>query len=112
MKIQAILLLVILISTCFLGCSKKESNGVRVVNNYTITIYDVQIGSVQYGAINPGGTTDYVTFKDGSYNYSGNAGNGWSVTGTVTLPKKGLGHKHEWSLTLGINGSVSFVHDK
>lgn len=107
--INSIFLLLLCICS---GCSKKEANGVRIVNNYTVTIYDTQIGSVSYGTINPGEMTDYIPFKDGTYDYSGKSTNGWTVSGSVTLPKKRFGHQHDWSLTLDGNGAISFVHDK
>jgi hypothetical protein len=108
MKTIKALAFILLIAFLFACCSKDPNHSVRIKNDYFASFYDVKIGSVGYGTVANGATTDYQGVEEGSHNISGTSSLGQSLTGTISISGKG---KHKWTMTITSSGQAQISED-
>lgn len=93
----------------FLSCScAKYDYSIRFTNNYNQTINNVAAGTVGFGTVDPGKTTDYKPIRAKSFLISGMSINGQSLQGSESMSGSG---KHKWTITLNSKGTIDFTED-
>jgi hypothetical protein len=109
MKTKHILLaIVIFFSIC--SCSKKGHYSLRVTNNTNITLVNYTVGSVQFGTIASGQTTNYYPIEGGTLTISGQTNpSGFVISGSISITGGKL-FKHKFTITQNANG-VSIAED-
>jgi len=80
----------------------KTQHGVRI-NNQNIRALNVVVGSVDFGKVFTGVTTNYQNIPEGSSPLGGD------LTGSINVTGKGI---HKWTLTITSSGGSNIVEDK
>lgn len=106
-KILGIVLLVAI--TSFFTACLKENHSVRFQNNYSLTLYDVYVGTASLGTVGAGSVTGYQSINTGNFDITGTTSAGQKLSGSGSLSGKG---KHKWTVTLSSSGTVSIAEDK
>ncbi|MDZ7739447.1 MAG: hypothetical protein U5K32_10380 [Bacteroidales bacterium] len=88
------------------SCEKEADHSIRIKNEVTETITGITIGSVSYGDVPSGSTTEYKPVEEGEHTLSGGGG---SLEGTVTVTGKGT---HRWTLVIPSSGEVEVIEDE
>jgi len=109
MKCRMILLGFILFLFAANSCQKKDSNKVRIYNDY-IPMYNARIGSLSFGNIDTGEYTSYLPIYQGEHEFTATAVNGDVIRATFQLEGKQLFHTHQWTITIGAKGGLSVEH--
>lgn len=92
----------------FQGCLKDPNHSIRIKNDYPLTVKNVSIGSIGYGSIGNGVTSDYKHVNEGTSDVSGTTAAGQTLSGEVYV--KGMGN-HKWTLTILSSGKLSIKED-
>ncbi len=111
MNTKKLLLAFIFISislTIFESCSKNPRNYVKVRNDYTETLYSVNINGHDFGTLEIGSTTDYELFEDISISFSSKTRRNVVVSYKGGVSEKG---KHKWTLVIRESGLVDISED-
>ena len=101
------LIIVLSLLAIVLGACKKEdefNNFLRIRNSLTTVSFTCKVGSVDYGVIGPGVTTDYKVVPGGVSTLSGN------LTGTITFPDS-LTVDHRFTLSLNADTTLILTED-
>jgi hypothetical protein len=88
------------------ACKKDEgfNNMLRIRNSLSTIAVTCKAGSVDFGTIAPGITTDYKVVAEGESTLSGN------ITGTITLPEN-LTEDHLFTLSLNADSTITLAED-
>jgi hypothetical protein len=92
---------VLLLTVCSCGLVDTANHSLRVRNEYS-TALTVRVGSLDFGKVSSGSTTDYKSIDPGTYTISGD------VTGSLTVKGNGT---HKWTMTISSSGSCSIDED-
>jgi hypothetical protein len=108
MKTFKSFVLILLIGFIFNSCEIDPNHSIRIKNEYPATINNLKIGSVSYGSVANGATTEYKPVEDGSHSISGSINSSKTITGTVSV--KGTG-THKWTVKITTSGGAVINED-
>lgn len=108
MKTLKIIIALVAISLSFSGCSLEPDHSIRIKNEFSLSILNVEIGSVSYGTVDSGETTSYKPVDEGTHNLAGTTSAGGELVGSVSISGKGT---HKWTLTITAAGGVEIDED-
>ena len=102
------IILILMAVVLLAGCSLEPNHSIRVKNQYAEAINNVMIGSVSYGTVGSGSTTNYKPVDEGTHNISGTTISGNPLTGSLSVSGKGT---HKWTMTITSSGVVEIKED-
>ncbi|MBN8216367.1 MAG: hypothetical protein J0L75_06970 [Spirochaetes bacterium] len=80
----------------------------RMKSTYPATVYNVKIGTVDFGTVLQNSTSDYKQIEAGSHKITGNTSAGQQLTGTLSVSGKGT---HKFTVNLSSAGELSVSED-
>jgi len=99
---------ILLIGLLITGCELKPDHSIRVKNEYPETIDNLMVGTVSYGDVDSGTTTDYKPVDEGSHTLSGTTTSGLPLTGSASVTGRG---SHKWTMTILSSGGLEIKED-
>jgi hypothetical protein len=109
-NLKSIATIIAVFAISMTSCTKKTDMEVRFSNQYSKGFKNVTIGSDNFGTVNAGQVTSYMSIPDGSGNISGiSTDSTQKLNGTYSLSGTGT---HHWTATLSSAGTLSMQEDK
>jgi hypothetical protein len=108
MKPVKLFIVVVIAGVLLAGCSLDPNHSLRVKNQYAETINNLKVGTVSFGTVASGTTTEYKPIDEGSYTLSGTTTSGNPLQGSLSISGKGT---HKWTMTVESSGTITIKED-
>lgn len=108
MKVLKLLSGALIFVFLFTGCLLDPDHSIRVKNDYNESINTLHIGSLDFGTVASGITTEYKPIDEGTFTISGSTLSGQQLSGSVSISGKG---KHKWTMTITGAGILEIRED-